>query len=135
MSPPTSWARWGWAPVPAPPDYLRGRGVFALSARQRGNDPRLKTAKRARLRAEVKALGLPCWLCGQPIDYTARKATPWSYVLDEIVPRWRGGDPEDRANVAPAHWRCNARRGQQVTAAKLRTRRRHRSLAANAIRL
>lgn len=36
---------------------------------------------------------------------------PMSFVVDEIVPVSRGGDPLDPANTRPAHWICNARRG------------------------
>jgi len=34
-----------------------------------------------------------------------------AFVKDEIVPVSQGGDPNDFNNVAAAHWRCNALRG------------------------
>ena len=34
-----------------------------------------------------------------------------SFVVDEIVPVSKGGDPLDFENTRPAHWVCNARRG------------------------
>ena len=40
-----------------------------------------------------------------------RKAHPMSFVVDEIVPVSKGGDPLDFANTQPAHWICNARKG------------------------
>ena len=71
-------------------------------------DPRLKTAKRRRLREAVARLGLPCHKCGLAIDYSG----PWE--LDEIVARVHGGDPEDPANVAAAHVRCNRSAGGRL---------------------
>lgn len=40
-----------------------------------------------------------------------RRAHPMSFVVDEIIPVSKGGDPLDFANTRPAHWICNARRG------------------------
>ena len=40
-----------------------------------------------------------------------RRPHPQSFVLDELIPVPRGGDPLDPRNVRPAHWACNARRG------------------------
>jgi len=40
-----------------------------------------------------------------------RRPHPMSFVVDEIVPVSKGGDPLDFANTRPAHWICNARRG------------------------
>lgn len=34
-----------------------------------------------------------------------------SFVVDEILPVSKGGDPLDFANTQPAHWICNARKG------------------------
>lgn len=72
------------------------------------NDRRLKLAVRRRLRTQVGARGLPCHLCGQPIDYSG----PWD--LDELIPRALGGDPLDPAGVAPAHARCNRAAGGRL---------------------
>lgn len=77
-----------------------------------------------------KSRGLPCGICGQPIDYTLgmyvdpvtnkRRMHPMAFVIDEIVPvsKWREGgysSPEacaqDISNQRPAHYICNARRG------------------------
>lgn len=79
------------------------------------DDPRLKTYQRKQLRAQIGALQLPCWICGGPIDYAAPRYHPLAYVLDEVMPRAFGGDPLDPGNVNPAHWRCNAKHGQQIT--------------------
>ena len=82
------------------------------------NDPRYanRNARNA-LRKRVAAMGLPCHLCGQPIDYTLPACDPLSFELDELVPlaslpqeqrRFAAVDPR---NVAPAHRICNERRG------------------------
>lgn len=56
-------------------------------------------------------MGLPCALCGKAIDYSLPAGHPMSYELDEIVPVSKGGSPFDKANVQPAHRRCNQRKG------------------------
>ena len=75
-------------------------------------DPRLKSAERKRLRAllgqQWARIGRPCGKCGHPIDYTQ------AWDLDEIVARVHGGDPEDPANVAAAHVRCNRSAGGRL---------------------
>ncbi|WP_192897506.1 HNH endonuclease [Eggerthella lenta] len=56
-------------------------------------------------------MGLPCGICGKPIDYSLPSGRPMSYELDEIVPVSKGGDPLDPGNVQPAHRICNQRKG------------------------
>lgn len=75
------------------------------------NPRRANGTRRTALRKRVAALGLPCALCGQPIDYSLPPGHPMSYELDEIVPVSKGGDPLDPANVQPAHRLCNQRKG------------------------
>ncbi len=70
--------------------------------------------RRSELRARVASLGLPCALCGEPIDYSLPPLDPRSFELDEIVPVSLGGDPLDPSNVQPAHRFCNARRGNRT---------------------
>lgn len=83
----------------------------ALVAAGSGSDPRLKTRERQRLRM-TKAIGHPpCWRCGGEIDYTAPMWEPNAYDLDEILPRYLGGDPLDPDNVLPAHALCNRSAG------------------------
>ena len=77
-------------------------------------DPALKSAARKQLRAQVKALGLPCARCGMEIDYQAKRG-PLSYVLGEIMPRYLGGSATDPNNVQPEHWRCSAQSGARIT--------------------
>lgn len=97
---------------------------MSANPRQANGAARRAIAKRWR------AIGDPCHICGKPIDYTLgmvtdpatgkRRPHPMSFVVDEIVPvsRYREGgfdSPEQAAstfsNTRPAHWICNARRG------------------------
>lgn len=78
------------------------------------NPRRRNGSRRTRLRARVAAEGAPCHLCGKAIDYTLPAGHPMSFELDEIIPVSKGGDPLDRANVAPAHRICNQRKGNRI---------------------
>lgn len=79
------------------------------------DDPRYKRLIRD-YRAECAAAHLPCWLCGQPIDYSLRhkpgRPTPdGAFEADHYktwseYPRLR----MDRANLRPSHLRCNRSR-------------------------
>lgn len=82
-------------------------------------------AARRKVRARWRAIGAPCGICGRPIDYDlgmietpggGRRPHPMSFVVDEIVPVSRGGSPIDMGNTRPAHWICNARRGDGTKA-------------------
>ena len=78
----------------------------------KGGNPRRKNGTlRNRIRARIRARGLPCALCGGPIDYSLPAGDPWSFEVDEIVPVSKGGDPLDIANCQPAHRVCNQRMG------------------------
>lgn len=87
---------------------------------QVGNPRRANGARRTAIRARLKASGRPCGICGQPIDYSAPyrlpdgHINPFAFVVDEIVPVSRGGDPLDIANCQPAHYCCNARKGASM---------------------
>ncbi|MFI0484875.1 HNH endonuclease [Actinomadura sp. 9N215] len=62
------------------------------------------------------AAGEPCHLCGQPIDTRPPEQggpaprTRWSFSLDHITPRSKGGQ-STLANARPSHYGCNSRRG------------------------
>lgn len=83
-----------------------------------GNPRRTNGSRRTKLRNRVRAMGLPCALCGQPIDYSLPAGDPMSYELDEIVPVSRGGSPYDPGNVQPAHRLCNQRKGNGAGSGK-----------------
>ena len=88
-------------------------------SKSKGNPRRANGSRRTKLRASVAAEGLPCHLCGKPIDYSLPAGHPMCFELDEIVPVSRGGDPYDRDNVAPAHRACNQARGNRPLGAGL----------------
>ena len=94
------------------------------------NPRRWNGSRRNKIRERWRAIGAPCAICGKPIDYSLGMITdpvtgkcrphPMSFVIDEITPVSRymeGGycSPEAAAtdfdNTRPAHWICNARRG------------------------
>lgn len=64
-------------------------------------------ARRRALAARVKAMGMPCWICGLPIDPMRKAGDPLSFELDELVPVSKGGSPVDFENTAGAHRACN----------------------------
>ena len=85
-------------------------------------DPRYSNGSRRRaIQARWRAIGDPCHICGKPIDYSLgmfvdqrtgkKRMHPMAFVVDEIVPVSKGGDPLDFSNTRPAHWICNAKRG------------------------
>lgn len=73
---------------------------------------------RRKNRARIKAMGLPCHICGKPIHYDEPSdfQHPWSYVIDEVKPvsRWKEygyesarACAEDFDNLKAAHYICN----------------------------
>ena len=88
---------------------------------QKQNPRRANGSARDKIRARIKARGDVCAICGRPIDYGLgniidpitgkRRPHPMSFVVDEIIPVSRGGDPFSIQNCRAAHWICNARRG------------------------
>lgn len=91
------------------------------------NNPRYKNGTlRRKNRARLKAMGLPCHLCGRPIHYDEPSDFhhPFSFVVDEDVPvsRWEefGYDsPEavanDFNNLRCAHYICNLQKSNQTS--------------------
>ena len=82
-----------------------------MMTKAKDNPRRRNGHRRNQLRDKVARMGLPCALCGRPIDYTLPPGHPWCYELDEIIPVSKGGNPLDPANVQPAHRRCNQLKG------------------------
>lgn len=76
----------------------------------------LHTHAYRQLRTKQRNKGLPCWLCGLPIDYHAPPRTRWSFTLDHVIPRSLGGDPLSEANSRSAHYSCNSSRGNGTRA-------------------
>lgn len=69
--------------------------------------------KVARLAAAVVEMyGPTCWLCGGAIDLEAPRRSPAGLSVDHVVPRSAGGG-HDLANLRPAHYLCNLKRGNR----------------------
>ncbi len=96
-------------------------------------NPRWKTGRRRQYQQRFKAMGLPCALCGKPIDYTLpyyitdeeghRHVNMWAFVIDEKQPvsKWQQAGynsasecANDFNNLQPAHAICNARKGNKT---------------------
>lgn len=83
-----------------------------------GNPRRANGSRRDAIRARLRSLGGPCWICRAfgldgTIDYSLPHLHPYAFEADELVPVSKGGDPLDPRNVAPAHRCCNQWRGNK----------------------
>lgn len=70
----------------------------------------------AQYKRECAEAGLPCWLCGQPIDYEADASTgnPNAFNVDHVIPTSVDPDLElDVENFRPSHASCNKSRGNK----------------------
>jgi 5-methylcytosine-specific restriction endonuclease McrA len=57
---------------------------------------------------------LPCWLCGQAIDYEAPADDPNAFTVDHVKPLSLHPDlAEVESNQRAAHRRCNVGRGNR----------------------
>ena len=64
------------------------------------------------LKANLRRLGLPCYLCGMAIDYTAKAPDPNSFSVEHVKPRVSHIElAEDPGNLMPAHFGCNTAKG------------------------
>ena len=71
--------------------------------------------QRTRFRNQGETTDAPCWICGQPIDYTAQRGQPNSHTLDHLHPVSHAPElHDDPANWRHAHHACNASRGNQA---------------------
>lgn len=69
---------------------------------------------RQQLRQQHAENNTPCYLCGQPIDYTAPPHTPNACDLDHIHPTSTHPHLEnDPNNIKPTHTNCNRARHNQ----------------------
>ena len=65
-------------------------------------------------RAQCLAGADTCMICGRPLDFTFTGRHPLAPSADHIIPVSRGGDPYAQANLRPAHYGCNSRRGNRT---------------------
>jgi hypothetical protein len=113
-------APYGDRPRALPTNLLLGVGPILTS-----KEPTMKdtaghgrtTRNWRRLRIEIFSKGLPCCRCGMAINYALPPRTPDSPTLDHYpfplsTHPWLA---EDRANLAPAHLRCNSSAGAGFT--------------------
>ena len=96
-------------------------------------NPRWKAGRRKQYQQRFKAMGLPCALCGKPIDYTLpyyvtdeeghRHVNMLAFVIDEKIPvsKWQQGGynspvecANDFKNLQPAHAICNQLKGNKT---------------------
>lgn len=87
-------------------------------------DNRNRNRRASRLRLEMRelwsSLNLPCYLCGQPIDYDAPRHDPEALEADHVLPVSGYPDLEfEPSNLRPTHSRCNRHRGPGRTVASL----------------
>lgn len=68
---------------------------------------------RTRLKREVAENGLPCWICGEPIDLNLPRGHRLSFTADHMEALANGGHLV-RNEIRPAHMSCNARRGNHA---------------------
>lgn len=80
---------------------------------------------RRKQRARLKAMGLPCAICGRPINYDEPSDArhPFSFVIDEIKPiaryrefgyRSKAAAAQDWDNIQAVHWICNAKKSSMT---------------------
>ena len=80
---------------------------------------------RRKQRARLKAMGLPCAICGRPINYDdpSDARHPLSFVIDEIRPvsrfrefgyKSRAEAAQDWNNIQAVHWICNQKKSSKT---------------------
>lgn len=72
--------------------------------------------RRRELVKRIKANSTHCIICGQPLQPSRKYPDPLSTVIDEDLPRSRGGSPLDPRNCNAAHAQCNAFKGSMTLA-------------------
>lgn len=103
---------------------LNGR-PFVMGGNMATNPRYSNGNMRRKNRARIKAMGLPCHICGKPIHYDepSDHKHPWSFVIDEVFPvsRWKEGGydsaracAEDFNNLKAAHYLCNQIKSNKV---------------------
>ena len=71
-----------------------------------------KTRRFKALRKQLRDLGLPCYLCGNAIDYTKTAPHPDSFTVEHVKPRSKYPElAEDPGNLKSAHFGCNNAKG------------------------
>lgn len=71
-------------------------------------------ARRRSVRRRIASMGLPCAICGDPIDYGLPPGLWGSFEVDEIHPYSLGGSELDLDNLQPVHRLCNELKGNKM---------------------
>lgn len=69
--------------------------------------PNANGHRRRELTRRIKARSTHCALCTAPLNPEARYPAPDATVIDENIPRARGGSPLDPNNTHAMHNHCN----------------------------
>lgn len=83
-----------------------------MPVRSDGPDIEPSGRERQRMLAIVCPPGATCWLCHEPITFGLRPRHPRGPSMDHVTPRSKGGT-WDLPNLRPAHYGCNAARGNR----------------------
>ncbi|AXQ65178.1 HNH endonuclease [Gordonia phage Schmidt] len=85
-----------------------------MTRRGAGRSTRRWRKLRAEFRDYCAQLRLPCWLCGQAIDYRLKHPHPEAWEPDHYkTVREHPELAEDWANLRPSHGACNKARGDR----------------------
>ena len=71
-------------------------------------------SRRRSVRKRLASMGLPCAICGDPIDYSLPPGLWGSFEVDEVTPYSLGGSELDMDNLLPAHRLCNELKGNKL---------------------
>lgn len=74
-----------------------------------------------RMRAEVFARSITCYLCGEAVDKGLYWRLPGAPQLHLIIPLTRGGSWRDRNNAVLTHRLCNIRQSNRLEGEERRT--------------
>lgn len=73
-----------------------------------------KTRRYKQLKEDLRALRLPCYLCGQAINYEVGFPHPDSFSAEHVKPRAKFVElAEDPGNLKAAHLKCNSAKSDQ----------------------
>lgn len=78
--------------------------------------PNANGHRRRQVVVRVKAEETHCALCDQWVDQMLHHLDPLAAVVDEDVPRSRGGSPSHRGNCHLMHRECNQWKGTMTLA-------------------
>lgn len=78
-----------------------------MSKPAHGNSHNANGHRRRQLTTRIKATATHCALCDQPLQPNLKWPHDYSTVIDENLPRSRGGSPLDPENTSAMHNICN----------------------------